>query len=108
MRAQVVGNVMAKHLSKRSVQSCALSLFLLLRTTMYIDDGDYLQLKNEIMLGYTGMGDLNFVIFFIFRVENIALSSANSHLISSLQVFFSFPVPIPGYITSRCSLENKA
>ena len=39
------------------------------------------------------MGDLRFlpdfwVFFFIFRVENIAFSSANSHLISSLQGFF--------------------
>ena len=36
-----------------------------------------------------------FSFFCIFRVENIAFSSANSHLISSLKVFFSFPVPIP-------------
>ena len=28
---------------------------------MYLDDGDYLQLKNEIMLGYTGIGDLRFL-----------------------------------------------
>ena len=50
----------------------------------------------------TGMGDLRFLsefrgFFFIFRVEIIAFSLANSHLISSLQVFVSFLVPIPGY-----------
>ena len=40
---------------------------------------------------------LNSFFFFIllFRVENIAFSSGKSGLISSLQVFFPFSVPIP-------------
>ena len=49
----------------------------------------------------SGMGDLRFLpefsffFFFIFTVENIAFSSANSHLVISSPGFFSFLVPIP-------------
>ena len=57
--------------------------------------------KTSIVFGTNaGMGNSGFYlnsIFFkkLFRAEIIAFSSGNSHLISSLQVFYPFPAPIP-------------
>ena len=60
-----------------------------------IDYGKFHFLYDKGMGNLSFLPEFGFLFFFIFRVENTAFSSANSSLISLLQVFFSFPVPTP-------------
>ena len=60
------------------------------------------------MCHYPGMGDLRFYPEFrFFFGGKYCIFFSNSTLISSLQVFFSFPVPIPDYLLHATNISKQ-